>query len=151
MLIPDTLFIFIANQRGGMLPINKASVGAKRRWKNKTPEEREAYRKKRSEIQKRVEANLSDAKKKEKAEKFRKGMQRYWDTVDEERKNSHIKKMSSGMKKAWDEADENFAPKIANKENILRINKAIVVESDLPRINDYSGVITESQMAELNG
>lgn len=148
MLIPKTLLYCIMNERGSIPVINMGSVRKKRAWRNKSPEEKAAFSKMRSETQKRVFQEQPHLRK-IRAESFRKATQKYWDTVDEEKKAQHIKNMSKGMKKAWDEADENFGPKIAVQKNVKMFNGDVEVIDNLPRINDYCGVITESQMREL--
>lgn len=147
MLIPNTLFHYIMNQRGCKIyPLNIRSIGCKRGWARKSLEKREAFRKMRSEVQKRVFEEQPHLRK-IRAESFKKATQKYWDTIDEEKKAEHVQKMSKSMKKAWDEGDENFGPRVAHRKN----TKIYDIEKDIPRINDYSGIITESQWAELNG
>ena len=74
-------------------------------------------------------------------------MQKYWDNVSEERKKAHVEKMSKGMQDAWDSADDEFGPKIANRKNLKFINGMYI--QDVPRINDYAGVLTFSEMVQL--
>jgi hypothetical protein len=124
------------------------SVVLKRVWQNKTPEEKAKFSAKRSKIQKRVFAKYPRLRKM-KSESFKKVAKKYWNNISEEQKAAHIKKMSAGMKKAWDESDENFGPRIANKENIKLLNGDFEIERDLPRINDYAGVITASELTTL--
>ena len=175
MLIPNTLFFFIRNERNvSRFPLinvysvkskrywnnltpeqrveisKKCSIGTKRYFANRTPEQRVAYSAMRSRVQKEtIKANPH--LRKIRAKSFREVTQKYWDTVDEKKKTEHIKKMSAGMKNAWDSADENFGPKIPHERNrkIFLVKK--IIKKDLPRINDYCGVLTSSQMAELNG
>ena len=84
------------------------------------------------------------------AKSFKEATQKYWDTVDEETKKAHVEKMSKAMKEAWDRGEEDFGPRVANRENVKLLNGDVEVE-ELERINDYCGVLTESQLAQLNG
>lgn len=150
MLIPDTLFFCILNEKGlTCFPkINRRSVGRRRYWKTVTPEEREAYSKMRSRVQKETVKNNPHLRE-IRRQSFKKVTQKYWDSISEEKKQEHINKMSRGMKKKWDNANpENFAPLKALLEN--NIKKNIFEIEEVERINDYAGVITESQLLQLN-
>ncbi len=153
MLVPDTLFFYICNNRGiRFLPaISLYSVRGKRWWKNKSKEEKTDFSKMRSEVQKNVFANRSEKEKKEFFSATSKAKKEFWDNVDDEWKENHIDKMSSGMKKAWEEGDEDFGSRVAHEENIKALNGNLEIIDNLPRINDYAGVITASEMVELNG
>ena len=70
--------------------------------------------------------------------------------VDEETKKAHVEKMSKAMKEAWDRGEEDFGPRIANKENVKFLLGNMEIEDNLPRINDYCGVLTESQLGQLD-
>lgn len=152
MLVPDTLFFWIMQNRSiSCFPaISLHSVRAKRAWNNKSPEEKAKFSEIRSKVQKRVFRQNPKLKK-----AFHKGTSEskleFWENIDEDKKKAHIAKMSAGMKKAWDESDENFGPRVANRENVKILKGNIEIERDLPRINDYCGVLTESQLAELHG
>ena len=174
MLIPDCLFYFILQNHGypSFKPINLHSVRIKRYWKRLSDEEMEKWRAERSADARRYWDNLSEEEREEframrsrvqketfkkhphlrkiRAKSFKKATQKYWDTVSEKKKSEHIAKMSAGMKKAWDESDDNFGPKVANRKNVVRLNGNIKIEKDVPRINDYAGVVTFSEMEELN-
>jgi len=128
--------------------INKRSVRLKRTWKNKTPEEKAEFSAMRSRVQKETIKNNPHLRK-IRAKSMREVVTNYWKTIDPDKKTEHIKKMSDGMKCAWDNANDDFGPKIANKENVAKINGRTTFVDDLPRINDYSGVITHSEMAQL--
>lgn len=129
--------------------INKRSINLKRYWKNRTPEQAKAFSEMRSRVQTKVEANRSKASKKKQSDTLSKGMQKYWDSVDEERKKLHIQKMSKGMKEAWENSDENFKPLISLQEAHREMHSKVKFIDNLPRINDYCGVITSSEMAQL--
>jgi len=152
-LIPDLLFVFILNFREipAFPRVNKKSVASKRYWNSRTAEQRAEFSQMRSEVQKKTYANLPKSKKQKISQRFSIGMQAYWDSVTPEEKASHVKKMSAGMKKAWENADEDFGPKLANARNIKKLNKGLIVEKNLPRVNDYCGVISASDMAQLDG
>jgi len=146
MLIPNMLFYCIMNEKGiSCIPlINKRKVGQQRRWDNISPEKRKEFSEMRSRIQKEVEKDPRI--KAIHAKTFKRVVQNYWDNVSEEQKTEHCKKMSKGMKKAWNEADDSFGPKIANEKNVQIFKK---LEEIAPRINDYCGVITSSELASL--
>ncbi len=130
--------------------IDMGNVRRKRTWKNKTPEEKAAFSAMRSAVQKETFKNnphLLEIRR----ENFRCVTQEYWDDIAEEKRKEHIRAMSKGMHTAWEEGDENFPPRVANKENLEMLNGQFDIEDNLERINDYSGVITPSQLAELNG
>ena len=128
MLIPDTLFDCIKYEIGVfVLPsINMHRVYGKRTWLNYSPEKIAQVCKKMSQRRK----NMSESAKKKDFKLMSKGMKRYWDEINAEKKKRHCDLMSKGMKNT-----------IRNKVNTVR---------DVPRINTYSGVITESQMEEIN-
>lgn len=151
MLIPDTLFFYIMQNRGicSFAPVNLHSIRMKRFWKSKTSEEKAEFSAMRSKVQKKTYKKLPAYKKKKISKRFSVGMQKYWDNVSDDQKADHVSKMSSGMKKAWDESDDEFGPKIANRKNIAMLNDDVDVIHDVPRINDYAGVITASDMASL--
>lgn len=151
MLVPSTLFSYILNnsEYSSFPKINMRSVKAKRAWKNKSEEEKREFSAMRSRVQKQVYKDHPYMYK-VRAENFQKVAQKYWDTIDEEKKQEHIQKMSDGMKMAWSEDDEEFGPRLAHIENHKKLNGNIEV-IELDRVNDYCGVITSSQMAQLNG
>lgn len=124
--------------------INMHSVRGKRQWKRYSPEKKACICKKMS---KSAESSPKNVKKRI---LMQKGMKKYWKGLSKAKKEAHIATMSKGMKKAWDESDENFKPRLSvtDVHNILK--KRLQIEHDVPRINIYSGVITESQMEEIN-
>lgn len=69
--------------------------------------------------------------------KREKGKQAAWDNATPEQRAERIEKT---LKKAWE----------ASRINAARRREAFV-EAEVVRINDYAGVITESQLKELNG
>ena len=134
------------NNRGldSLRPISWASIIQKRHWRNRTFEQKKAFSEMRSRVQKETIKKYPHLRK-VRAKSMSKVTKKYWNTVSEEKRKNHIAKMSQGMKKAWDKSDESFGPRVANNKN--RGN--IIIEDNLERINDYSGVITSSQMQKL--
>ena len=125
------------------------SVRMRRYWKNRTEEQKKEFSKKCSAAKKETYKNNPKLRKK-RAEVLKKTSLNYWKTVSEEKRKEHIKKMSIGMKKAWKNPDPSFGSRVANKNNLLRLNGNLEVIDDLPRVNTYSGVITESDLEQLN-
>lgn len=197
MRIPKTLFFFILQNReiSHFPKISILSVTGKRRWENKTPQEKVKYSKALLAGRRKARKNRTPQEKEElfkslsarfkkmwknrskeeraafcvlrsktqkevfnkfpklrhiRAKSFRKVTLKYWATVSEEKKKIHLKKVSVGMQKAWDESDENFPSLLALEKLILkRKQNGFIVEKDLPRINDYAGVITLSDLETL--
>ena len=119
--------------------INMRSVMVKRQWQNYTPEERKKTCERMSKKRLITLENNSEL-----IERMRKGMKKYWNNISPENKKIHSKSMSNGMKKAWENADDTFGSRLN------AFSKRCLIEKDVPRINTYSGVITESQMEEIN-
>jgi len=143
MRISSTLFACIKNELGLItFPfINMYSIRGIRQWANYSLE-------KRSNICERMSKSaLSSPKNKKKKKLMSRGMKKYWKNLSEKEKAANIATMSKGMKKAWDESDETFKPRLSS---VSTFNKRINIERDVPRINTYSGVITESQMKEIS-
>lgn len=152
MLIPETLFDCIKNSRGlECFPvINMHGIRISRYHKNKTPEQKKAFSKTMSKTMKKVRRkymdNITPAQEKAFAERMRKGSKKYWKNVSEEDKKIHTSLMSKGMKKAWEEGRVD----IGTPEQIrARVHKVGSIEENLPRINDYSGVISMSDLESL--
>lgn len=141
MLIPDTLFDCIKHDIGvvSFIPINLYSVRAMRVWRRHTPEQRAAKCKKMSETRLKKYADDLSLRK-----KMSDGMKEYWKNLSAEKRELQIKKLSDGMKKAWKEGGKTFG---SSKGSFA---KKIKIKHDVPRINTYSGVLTESQLDELN-
>jgi len=152
MLIPETLFDCIRNSLGikRFKALNKQSIGVKRYQRNKTQEQKDHFKKVMSKAMKKSRkkylANITPKQKAAFAERMKKGQKRYWENVSKEDKKHHIETMSVGMKKAWAEGRVDLGTK---EEIAARLHKIGKVERDLPRINTYSGVITESEMESL--
>lgn len=152
ILVPETLFDCIKNSRGltCFKPFNFHSIGAKRGWNKKTPEEMATFRKFMSTVMKKVRRkyidNITPKQKKAFAKRMSEGQKRYWKNVSEEDRKIHIGIMSNGMKKAWAEGRIDIGTTAEIRARVHKIGK---VERDLPRINTYSGVITESEMESL--
>lgn len=142
MLIPDTLIHCIKCHLGVITlePINRYRVSGIRSWSRATPEARAEHCRKMSERR----LNMSVASKKKAYAAMRKGMKRYWKNISEEKRKAHIKAMSDSMKGVWEESRNDANHALNNKKE-----KDIKIIHDVPRINTYSGVITESQMQEI--
>jgi len=119
--------------------INMRSVMVKRQWQNYSPEKKKKICERMSKKRLITLENNSEL-----IERMRKGMKKYWNNISPENKKIHSKSMSNGMKKAWENADDTFGSKLN------AFSKRCLIEKDVPRINTYSGVITESQMEEIN-
>ncbi len=145
MRISHTLFFCIKNDLGiSIFPyINMRSVLCKRQWKNYSPKKRKEVSEKMSEQR----LNMPTKLKKKLSKSMRKGMKKYWNGLSLEKRKLHIAKMSKGMKNAWENADDDFGSRFGS---VHIFNERIQFEHDTQRINTYSGVITESEMEEIN-
>lgn len=168
MLIADTLFLCIRNECGlDCLPVLKwRSISMKRYWKSRTPEQLAAFSKMRSEDRKRVmreqrikrlskywhdpkrNANVSKA--------VSKRLKREWANMSEEEKKARIDNLQKGRRKFMEEhahlpPEEHPCLKHLTSTKKKKLKDHVEIIEDVPRINDYCGVITESQMEELYG
>lgn len=141
ILIQDTLLICVLRSHGlDCFPrLNMHGINISRYHKNKTPHEKELFRKTMSIAMKKIMhnvrvkfcANRTPAQKKEWSERQIKRNKNYWKTMTVEERRIQCEKI-----------------KLGQGRRIEKIRK-IKVEDNLPRINTYSGVITESQMESL--
>lgn len=155
MLVPSTLFYYIRNSHGlDCFPkLSKHSIGVRRYQRSKTLEQKEAFRKKMSEVmskimpgvRKRYCANCTPAQKKAFAKRASKISRAYWDntTLEERRINAIPAKIAT----AKYHADRKKASKVYASTS--KTHKIGSIEENLPRINNYRGVITESQLEEM--
>jgi len=160
ILIQKTLFDCILNDHGlGCFPVlNMKSINGKRYQESRTPEQKINFKKKMScvmsKIMHRVRtdfcANRTKAQKKEFSRRTIKRNKEYWNTLTEEEATALKKKMSDragpAMVKRWALEPIDLGSGDDVRRRLHRIGK---VEDNLPRINTYSGVITESEMESL--
>lgn len=152
MLIADTLFDYIKNNHGlECFPVLRwHSIRVKRYHMSKTPAQKQAFSELMSDVMKKVRRdymdNITSAQKSAFAERMRKGQKKYWKNVSEDDRKIHTEKMSKGMKKAWCEGRVRIGTRESVMVNIMKIGS---VEENIPRVNTYSGVITESDMESL--
>lgn len=132
--VPDTLFFYIKNKRGldRFVPLNKRSIGKKRFWANKTPEE----------IARKNAKTRATFAKKGYDRQMSVRMKKWWKKADDDVKEKIRKGCSDGMKKKWQEDKDEFLKKTVKKKR-TEIEYIDVVDN-------YSGTITDSQMEELN-
>jgi hypothetical protein len=148
MLIPKMIFHCIRNEHGFVCfpAINHHAVKVRRTWRNKTPEERAAISATRSECRKRDYQRypyLREAR----GKVCSKTIKKYWKNIDAETKRKHYERVSKSVKKAWDEGIV-YIPTL-NALQKINAERKVIIEKDLPRINDYCGVITSSELAQL--
>jgi hypothetical protein len=130
------------NRNLSKLPaINTRSVRLRRAWKNKSDKEKKEY----SELHKQIYVDKPELRK-IRAESFRKVVKKYWKFVPEEKRKEHIRKMSLAMKKKWTDPESA----LEMKKRLSIVNGKFTIVKDLPRVNDYAGVVTFSEMKELN-
>ena len=128
MLIPKTLFFCIQNERGlECIPlINMKSIGKKRWWNN-----------------------LSEAKRKAHCRKRARSLKKYLKGLTPEEMQERVQSANETRRKQFQNPETRGSALKQPLANFKKINDRQIIE-EVPRINDYSGVITESQMAELN-
>lgn len=150
MLVRDSVFDWILYNKGinCFSAINIRSVKAKRAWQRKPQHEKDAFSAMMSEKTKKSFSKNSKRRRKKLADTFRRNTQSYWDNISEEDKRIHVDKMKKGMKDAWDNADDDFPSK--KTTDFKHINGNIEIQEIVePKINDYAGVITTSEMGSL--
>lgn len=104
---------------------NPSIAGSKNFWASMTPAEKKKFCKKRAQTFKKTLAAMTSEEMKARMEKSA--------------YKGHMKKLST---------PEGRAAHIAMaKKNLEKVNNPVI--RDLPRINNYAGVITMSQMKEL--
>jgi hypothetical protein len=143
-LIQETLFDCLKHQFGidCFSEIKWCRVIPKRMWALSTPEQNREHTRKMSEAQHNLPAKV----KKKMLRAIAKGREKYYRELTDEQREAIRKHKSDRYKAEWEKAktDKNhfFRRKAIKKIELIR---------DVPRINTYSGVITESQMEEING
>ena len=129
LLIPNMLLVCIKNERGlSCFPVVKVRA-PNTFWSDMTPEKKKAFLKKRGKA-------ISKALRKKTPEQLR----------------ERTRKASEKLAELYN--DPVTGPEMREKQRRI-FNKAVnrhrkKIVKDVPRINTYSGTITESQMAELN-
>jgi tRNA G18 (ribose-2'-O)-methylase SpoU len=100
-------------------------TGVRKFWASMTPEEKKIYCKKRAQTFKKTLAAMTP----------------------EEMKARMAKSAGKGRDKKLSTPEGKAAHIAVSKKNLEKINNRVI--RDLPRINNYAGVITMSQMKEL--
>lgn len=145
--IPDMLLRCIKNERElGFEKINRRVFvkGIKKYYSTATPEQRAEHKRKQSEYKKKYYANLSQKKKDEINKKISETIKKKYATYSNE-------KLKNMIKPALKELYKIYADPEKKKERFKKIGfyNQSIVEKDLPRVNDYSGVVTLSDLESL--
>lgn len=130
----------------GFKKINRRvfAKGIKKYYATATPEQRAEHKRKQSEYKKRYCANLTQKKKNEINKKISKTIKKKYSAYSDEKLQKMIKPALEGLRKVYDDPEKR-------KERFKTIGfcNQIIVEKDLPRVNDYAGVVSLSDLESL--
>lgn len=136
ILIPEMLLICIKNERECEL---KKIIVQKHR---KIPAISEAMRK--------FWAKMPKAKKEKRNRKQSKSMKKVHALLTPEERKANTRKANETLRALHKDPVEKLRLLKINQAQVAKINDARVQEfEDLPRVNDYSGIITASEMEKL--
>ena len=156
IVIPSTLFDYIKNiyDISYFVSLNRRSIRVLRCNLRRTSEQSAEAKKKFSETmskaRKKYIKNSTPEQKKAFAERMRRGQKRYWATVSKKAKKKHLAAAAEASRKSILARWKNKCPGLYKKKDSRIINKVEKIEKDIPRINTYSGVLTEEQLTELD-
>jgi len=151
MLIPNMLFECIINEREMKCKrINIGHLNFARFNKNKTEEQIEAGRIKRSARLKKYWANMGKAKKEALCKKRAKSLKKYLAGLSEEEMKARVKPANIKLTENWRNPKTRPKKVEQNRKYFKMIHTAPSIEVDeVPRINDYSGVISMKDLESL--
>lgn len=148
MLIPKMLITCIENERGmECVAIHKCTFHLEHYRMYQTEEQKALIRKKQSDSKKAFWANTSKVKLKEMCKKRAESLKKYLNGLSKEELSARTAKASAKLLSLHKDSVEGPRLKAIDRKQAEKINN--VVTEELPRINNYSGVISLKDLEAL--
>jgi len=153
MLIPEMLIICIKNERGiECKKLDKRVLAIKHYYATATPEQRAEHKRKQSENKKKYWASLTKKEIEIQRKKNSKGVKKAYSKFSKKKLLELLKPAHIALRKIYDDPikKQEHIKKYFNMSGIKKYVKGkSLIEKDIPRINDYSGVLSMSDLGDM--